>query len=104
MATEMDRKALEGIKEEYEYGWVTDTEYTFKTRRGLDHDIVEQISRMKGEPDWMREFRHKSLDIFLSKPMPNWGPDLSEINFEDIYYYIKPTEEESDSWEDVPEP
>ncbi len=103
MATEADRKALEGLKEEYEYGWKTEGEYAYVARKGLDHDIIDQISDHKGEPDWMREFRHKSLDIFLAKPMPNWGPDLSEIDFDDIYYYIKPTDEESvDDWDDVP--
>jgi Fe-S cluster assembly protein SufB len=103
MATEADRKALEGLKEDYEYGWKSEGEYAYVARKGLDHDIVDQISDHKGEPDWMREFRHKSLDIFLAKPMPNWGPDLSEINFDDIYYYIKPTDEESvDDWDDVP--
>ncbi len=104
MATEADRKALEGLKEEYEYGWKTeDAEYAYVARKGLDHDVIDHISNLKGEPDWMREFRHKALDIFLSKPMPNWGPDLSEIDFDEIYYYIKPTEEESSgSWDDVP--
>ncbi len=103
MATEADRKALEGLKNEYEYGWKSETEYAYIARKGLDHAVVDQISDLKEEPDWMREFRHKSLDIFLSKPMPNWGPDLSEIDFDDIYYYIKPTEEESSGdWDDVP--
>jgi len=103
MATEADRKALEGLKDEYEYGWKTEGDYAYVARKGLDHDIIDQISDHKGEPDWMREFRHKSLDIFLAKPMPNWGPDLSEINFDDIYYYIKPTDEDSvDDWDDVP--
>lgn len=103
MATELDRKALEGIKDEYEYGWSTPEDYTFKARKGLDHDIIDQISDMKGEPDWMREFRHKALNIFLSKPMPNWGPDLSGIDYDDIYFYIKPTDHTGESWDDVPE-
>jgi len=104
MATEADRQALEGLKEAYQEGWKSDESYVYKARKGLDHDVVDQISDLKGEPDWMREFRHKSLDIFLAKPMPNWGPDLSEIDFDDIYYYIKPTEEESSGdWDDVPE-
>jgi len=103
MATELDRKALQGIKDEYEFGWSSPENYSFKARKGLDHEIIDQISEMKGEPDWMREFRHKSFDIFQSKPMPNWGPDLSEIGFDDIYYYIKPTEESGKSWDDVPE-
>jgi Fe-S cluster assembly protein SufB len=103
MATEADRKALEGLKDEYEHGWKTESEYTYVARKGLDHAVVDHISDLKEEPDWMREFRHKSLDIFLAKPMPNWGPDLSEIDFDDIYYYLKPTDEESaGDWDDVP--
>ena len=103
MATQADRKALEGLKDDYEFGWKSDEAYAYVARKGLDHAVVDQISDLKEEPDWMREFRHKSLDIFLAKPMPNWGPDLSEIDFDDIYYYIKPTEEESSGdWDDVP--
>ncbi len=103
MATDMDRKALEGVKDEYEYGWSTPEDYTFKARKGLDHDIIDQISDIKGEPDWMRAFRHKSLDIFLAKPMPNWGADLSGIDYDEIYFYIKPTDKSGESWDDVPE-
>lgn len=102
MATELDRKALAGIKEEYEYGWNQPENYTFKARKGLDHDVIDQISDLKGEPDWMREFRHKALDIYHAKPLPTWGADLSEIDFEDIYYYIKPTAQSGKSWDDVP--
>jgi Fe-S cluster assembly protein SufB len=102
MATEQDRQALAGVKEEYKYGWAMPERYTFKTRKGLDHEVIDQISDMKNEPDWMREFRHKALDIFWSKPMPTWGADLSGINFDDIYYYIKPAEKQGRSWDDVP--
>ena len=68
----------------------------------MDHDIVDQISVMKREPEWMRKLRHEALDIFLSKPIPTWGADLSGIDYEDIYYYIKPTEAQGKSWDDVP--
>jgi Fe-S cluster assembly protein SufB len=68
----------------------------------LSHEVIDQMCDMKNEPDWMREFRHRSLDIFLSKPMPTWGADLSEIDFDDIYYYIKPTEKQGKSWDDIP--
>jgi len=64
--------------------------YTFKSERGLSKKIVEQISEMKGEPDWMRTFRLKSLALFEKRPMPTWGADLSGIDFDNIYYYIKP--------------
>ncbi|HVP39180.1 MAG TPA: Fe-S cluster assembly protein SufB [Candidatus Saccharimonadales bacterium] len=84
------------------YGFHDAEQHVFKIRKGLNPQIVEEISRLKDEPDWMREFRLKSLDIFLKKPMPGWGGDLSHIDFQDIYYYVKPTSEESRSWEDVP--
>ncbi|MCL5996325.1 MAG: SufD family Fe-S cluster assembly protein [Chloroflexi bacterium] len=86
------------------YGFHEDENYTFKSRKGLDADIVRDISRMKGEPQWMTDFRLKSLQAFESKPMPNWGGTeaLKEIKFDDIYYYIKPTDNDrNSSWEDV---
>ena len=89
---------------DYQYGFHDPTDfYAFKSRKGLDHEIVEQISRMKDEPEWMREFRHKSLDIFFSRPMPNWGGDLDQINFQDIYYYMKASDKQERSWDDVPD-
>nr|MBC8291172.1 Fe-S cluster assembly protein SufB [Planctomycetota bacterium] len=89
---------------DYQYGFHDPTDsYTFKSRKGLDHDIVEQISRMKEEPEWMREFRHKSLDIFFSRPMPNWGGDLDQIDFQNIYYYMKASDKQERSWDDVPD-
>jgi len=89
---------------DYKYGFHDPTDfYAFKSRKGLDHEIVEQISRMKDEPEWMREFRHKSLDIFFSRPMPNWGGDLDTIDFQNIYYYMKASDRQERSWDDVPE-
>jgi Fe-S cluster assembly protein SufB len=97
---------VETIGDDYavKYGFKDPEEYFHKGRRGLDHEVVEMISRMKGEPDWMREFRHKALDIYLSKPMPTWGNTalLNSIDFDDIYYYIKPIENQKKSWDDVP--
>jgi Fe-S cluster assembly protein SufB len=84
------------------YGFHDAEQHVFKTRKGLDREIVQQISEMKGEPAWMREARLKALDIFWKKPMPSWGGDLSKIDFQDIYYYVKPTSAEAKSWEDVP--
>ncbi len=91
-------------KERYaeQYGFHEQESYVFKARKGLTPDVVREMSRMKGEPEWMTEYRLKALDIFNRKPMPNWGADLGEIHFDDIYYYIKPSEESSKSWEDVP--
>ncbi|HEY7834082.1 MAG TPA: Fe-S cluster assembly protein SufB [Ktedonobacterales bacterium] len=88
--------------EEYKWGFSKPENYVFKSRKGLSHEIVEEISELKGEPQWMRDFRHKSLDIFLKKPMPTWGGDLSHIDFDDIYYYIKPTQEAGKTWDDLP--
>ena len=103
MATTSDREALSGVKDEYQYGFSKPEEYVFKSRRGLDHAVIDQMCDMKNEPDWMREFRHRSLDIFLSKPMPTWGADLSEIDFDNIYYYLRPTEKQGKSWDDIPD-
>ena len=88
---------------EYKYGFREKDISIFRTKRGLTREVVEEISRMKNEPEWMLEFRLKALDIFNKKPMPKWGGDLSELNFDDITYYVKPTEKIGKSWDDVPE-
>jgi Fe-S cluster assembly protein SufB len=87
---------------EYKYGFSTPENYVFKSRKGLDHAIVEEISQIKGEPQWMRDFRHRSLDIYFKRPMPNWGGNLADIDFQDIYYYIKPMKESGTTWDEVP--
>ncbi len=98
-----DTKILEEIGE-YKYGFHDrDDYYAFKSRKGLDREVVEQISRMKEEPQWMLEFRLKALEHFLARPMPNWGPSLKDLNLDDIYYYVKPTEKQEKSWDDVPD-
>jgi Fe-S cluster assembly scaffold protein SufB len=88
--------------EQYAPGFSMPENYVFKSRKGLDQQVVEQISEMKGEPAWMRQFRLKSLDHFLKRPVPTWGADLSAIDFDDIYYYIKPVQAQGKTWEDVP--
>ena len=88
---------------EYQFGFHDPENYVFKSRKGLDRQIVEEISAMKGEPQWMLEFRLKALDHFLKRPMPTWGGDLSTLDLDDIYFYVKPAEMESTSWDDVPE-
>ena len=108
MAEILDRnKNLEDIGSDYEtrYGFKDPEEYFHKGAKGLNHDLIEMMSRMKKEPDWMKEFRHEALDIFLSKPMPRWGNTelLNSIDFENIYYYIKPIEMQGKSWDDIPE-
>jgi Fe-S cluster assembly protein SufB len=87
---------------ETKYGFHDQEQFVFKTRKGLDREIVEQISQLKGEPQWMRDYRLKALEIFESKPLPAWGGDVGQIDFQDIYYYVKPTSTEAKSWEDVP--
>ncbi len=89
--------------DQYRYGFRDPEQYVFKSRKGLDHQIVAEISHMKGEPDWMRKFRLHSLNVFQKKPVPAWGGDLSTINFDDIYYYIKPAEKQGRTWDEVPE-
>jgi Fe-S cluster assembly protein SufB len=97
-----DAQILEGIGE-YKWGFKDPETYVFKSRKGLDREIVEQISFMKNEPQWMLEFRLRALDHFEKRPMPEWGGDLSKLNLDDIYYYVKPTDEEGKSWDDVPD-
>jgi Fe-S cluster assembly protein SufB len=97
-----DAKLLEGIGE-YQFGFKDPENYVFKSSKGLSREVVEQISSMKGEPPWMLEFRLKALDHFLQRPTPTWGGDLSKLNLDEIYYYVKPTEKEGQSWDDVPE-
>ncbi|HJM99802.1 MAG TPA: Fe-S cluster assembly protein SufB [Acidimicrobiales bacterium] len=87
----------------YQLGWSDTEDYVFKPKKGLNEDLVREISWMKGEPNWMRDFRVKSLERFEKRPMPNWGGDMSEIYFDDIYYYIKPSESVVDEWDDVPD-
>ena len=101
MATDTKTRPEDMLGEINKYDFRNEEHYVFKARKGLDRQIVTEISEMKGEPAWMREFRLKSLDIFNSKPMPLWGGRIG-INFQDIYYYLKPTDSQSHSWEDVP--
>lgn len=77
--------------------------YIFKSKKGLNRDIVIQISEQKNEPFWMTEFRLKALDIFEQKALPIWGADLSELNVNDIHFYLKPLEDQKLSWDDVPD-
>jgi len=97
-----DAQALEGIGD-YKYGFRDPETYVFKSSKGLSREIVEKISQMKGEPDWMLEFRLKGLEHFQKRPMPTWGGDLTKLNLDDIYYYVKPSNGEGKSWDDVPD-
>jgi len=86
----------------YKFGFSSPENYVYKPQKGLSKEVVQKISQLKDEPQWMRDFRLRSLQIFEQKKMPTWGPDLSHINFNDIYYYIRPTEKQEKNWEDVP--
>ena len=100
MATEIASKPSFGEINKYDFR--TESKYVFKARKGVDSEIVSQISEMKGEPAWMRDFRLKSLEIFNSKPMPRWGGKI-DLNFQDIFYYLKPADHQGKTWDDVPE-
>jgi Fe-S cluster assembly protein SufB len=88
---------------DYQYGFSDPEKPVFKTRAGLDADVVREISAHKNEPEWMLDFRLKAYETFRRKPMPQWGGDLSGIDFESIFYYLKPAEANARTWEDVPE-
>ncbi len=78
-------------------------EYEFKIKKGLTPDIIKEISKQKNEPDWMRDFRLKALEVYNKLELPTWGPDISELNMKDIATYVKPKSKLNSSWDDVPE-
>ena len=102
-----DLKAiLEQQNSEYKeaYGFSDNIEYDFKTEKGLSEKIVREISRIKNEPEWMMEKRLTGFRVFVGKPMPQWGPNLNNIDFNDVYYYLKPSDRpKADAWDQVPE-
>ncbi|HLS44898.1 MAG TPA: Fe-S cluster assembly protein SufB [Ornithinicoccus sp.] len=87
----------------YEYGWADSDVAGSSARRGLNEDVVKDISSRKDEPAWMTETRLKALKLFDKKPMPTWGSDLSGIDFQNIKYFVRSTEKQATSWEDLPE-
>src|SRR5688572_820194 len=103
MATDiLTTRPNDTIGEINKYDFHTESTPIFKARKGIDREIVAQISDMKNEPAWMRDFRLRSLEIFEQKPMPKWGGDIG-IDFQDIYYYLKPTDHQGKTWDDVPQ-
>jgi Fe-S cluster assembly protein SufB len=97
-----DAQVLENIGE-YKFGFRDPETFVFKSQRGLNREVVEQISQMKGEPEWMLEFRLKALEHFQARPIPQWGGDLSKLDLDNIFYYVRPMDTEGKSWEDVPD-
>jgi len=85
------------------YDFHTPEHYAFRSKKGLDEEVIKEISRMKGEPAWMLEKRLKAYLHFQERPLPKWGPDLSHLNFDDLYYYVKPSASKEQSWDKVPE-
>jgi len=90
-------------KQDYQFGFSYPEEAVLKLDKGLNEDVVRAISKAKDEPKWMLDYRLKAFEIFKKKKMPNWGGDLSKIDFDNIHYYLKPTEKEARSWDDVPD-
>ncbi|HEY9871065.1 MAG TPA: Fe-S cluster assembly protein SufB [Candidatus Obscuribacterales bacterium] len=106
MAVELTRQNLRDVGVDYKYGFHDEeTGYKFKSDKGLTREIVIQLSRMKNEPEWMLQFRLRALDIFLKKPMPTWGNSelLNAIDFTNIHYFVRATEKQGRSWDEVPE-
>ncbi|MFM7317170.1 MAG: Fe-S cluster assembly protein SufB [bacterium] len=92
-----------GIKEEYKYGFrESEDHYNYKSGKGLTRRTVEEISEMKQEPQWMRDFRLKALEVFYQKALPQWGGNLNELDFQDIHYFVRATDRQGKSWDDVP--
>src|SRR5882724_5455049 len=92
---------LEGL-ERYRFGWSDSDVAGESARRGLSEEVVRDISALKGEPQWMLDLRLKGLQLFRRKPMPTWGSDLSGIDFENIKYFVRSTEKQAASWEELP--
>jgi Fe-S cluster assembly protein SufB len=89
----------------YKLGWHDEVDYTFRAKKGLSEDVIRDMSRMKGEPEWMLDFRLKAYQRFLRRPIPTWGGGglLDDIDFDDIYYYVKPEGTQAKDWDMVPE-
>ena len=96
------RPELDGIGT-YEFGWHDKNDAGKNAKRGLTEDVVRDISSKKNEPDWMLETRLKALAMFQKKPLPNWGAYLGDIDFDNIKYFVRSTEKQATSWEELPD-
>ena len=88
---------------EYQFGFHDDVEPIYSTGKGLSEEVIRELSAAKGEPEWMLDFRLKSLAVYNSLSLPTWGPDLSELNMDEIVTYVQPDAKMAGSWQDVPE-
>jgi Fe-S cluster assembly scaffold protein SufB len=102
MSDEKTVMATIGADYAEKYGFSDPENYVFKSEKGLTREVVEQISLMKGEPDWMRERRLQAYEHAIQRPTPTWGGELSGLDLDNIYYYVRPTENEAGDWDDVP--
>ena len=98
-----DAQVVEKLGGQQQYDFINPEDYVFKSGKGLNREIVEKISEMKGEPQWMLGYRLKAYDHYLKRAIPTWGPDVAKLDLDDIYYYVKPTEGMEKSWDDVPD-
>lgn len=78
-------------------------DYDFKIKKGLTPEIIEEISKQKNDPEWMKEFRLKALEVYNKLELPTWGPDISELNMDEIATYVRPKTNLNNSWDDVPD-
>ncbi|MBP7687971.1 MAG: Fe-S cluster assembly protein SufB, partial [Thermoflexales bacterium] len=102
MGTDQVQKELEGLGD-YKYGFSDPDTSFYKSKKGFTREIVEEISYQKGEPDWMRKMRLKAYEHAIKRPTPTWGGDLSGLNLDDMYYYVRPSEKTQGNWDDVPD-
>ncbi len=100
-----DEAALGDVRGSYaeKYGFHEEEKYSFKSEKGLDEEMVRRISAMKNEPQWMTDYRLEAYELFLQKPMPNWGSDLSGIDFDNIFYFVRATDRQGKDWDDIPQ-
>ncbi|TFB53700.1 Fe-S cluster assembly protein SufB, partial [Cryobacterium sp. Sr3] len=96
----LDRPELAGLGV-YEFGWSDSDAAGASARRGISPEVVTDISNLKGEPEWMLQRRLKALELFERKPMPTWGADLSGIDFDNIKYFVRSTEKQAQTWDDL---
>src|SRR6476646_5178323 len=101
--TTITQKNTNSGSDEYQYGFCQPENYVFKSRKGIDEAVVREISYLKSEPAWMTNFRVRALKLFEAKPMPQWGGQLNNINYDDIFYFVRASDRNDSTWDDVPD-